>query len=183
MVQLSGQTEPNTADIARIRVLGTEISETHSEIEKLQGSTANIEASIKELEQKILDIGGSKMLAQKSKVDGIRLRINLSNDEITRAEVGKAKCDKDRQKYKSALETNTEALAELEASLAGIDEQLAECQETLNNIRSKVEEAQIATDHAKEDLEDLKSELDEQMKVIQKFRAKEVSDLMYSIVA
>lgn len=115
------------------------------------------------------------MLAQKSKVDGIRLHINLANDEITRAEVGKTKCEKDHQKFNSMIESNTESLTQVEGMVAEIDEQLREVQATLEKIRTKVEQAQVATDHAKEDLDDLKSELDDQMKVIQKFRAKEVS--------
>lgn len=114
------------------------------------------------------------MLAQKSKVDGIRLHINVANDEITRAEVAKAKCEKDRQKLDSLIDSNTESLSQVDDAIAGIDEQLSECQTTLNTIRTKVEQAQVATDHAKEDLDDLKAELDEQMKIIQKFRAREV---------
>jgi structural maintenance of chromosome 4 len=155
-------------------LLEKEIASSESTTESLLASTKDIEASIKALEQKILDIGGSKMLAQKSKVDGIRLHINLANDEITRAEVGKAKCEKDQQKLEAAIEANTETLAQVDEMLVGIDEHLNECQTTLNNIRTKVEQAQGATEHAKEDLDDLKGELDEQMKVIQKFRAKEV---------
>jgi structural maintenance of chromosome 4 len=148
-------------------------------MENLLASTKDIEASIKVLEQRILDIGGSKMLAQKSKVDGIRLHINLANDEITRAEVGKAKCEKDQQKFETSVSTDEASLAQIDELLVGIDAQLSECQETLSNIRTKVDQAQVATEHAKEDLEDLKNELDEQMKVLQKFRAKEVSPVFF----
>jgi len=63
------------------------------------------EKAIKDLEKKIL--GNWKVpsfLTQKSKVDGIRLHINLANDEITKAEVAKAKAEKDSVKYDATIE-------------------------------------------------------------------------------
>ncbi len=120
------------------------------------------------------------MLAQKSKVDGTRLHINLAADEITRAEVAATKAGKDIGKLEASLQTHQSALVELEKEAAGLTEQLNEVEGTVNEIRSKVEKAQLATDNAKDDLEEIKADLDEQQKVIQKFRAKEVrSRLQY----
>ena len=61
---------------------------------------------IEDLEQKILDIGGARLLTQKSKVDGIKLHINLANDEITKAEVAKAKAEKHSAKLDASINTN-----------------------------------------------------------------------------
>jgi structural maintenance of chromosome 4 len=166
--------KPDAKDTSRIKELDQLIASNRKTLESLQASSKTIEAEIQQLEQKILDIGGSKMLAQKSKVDGILLRINLANDEITRAEVAVTKAGKDIIKLEKSLQTHQSSLAGLEQESSDLDEELNEVVTLVNGIRSRVEEAQHATENAKDDLQEIKGDLDEQQKIIQKFRAKEV---------
>ncbi|KAH9950960.1 RecF/RecN/SMC N terminal domain-containing protein [Amylocystis lapponica] len=119
------------------------------ELEGLQERTGSIEQEIKALEKKILEIGGARLLSQKSKVDGIRLHIGLANDEITKAE-------------------------EVNAELQGLDEEINEVKELVKQIQEKVDAAQQAADNSKEDLQKLKEELDERTEEIQAFRQKEM---------
>lgn len=143
-----------------------------------------IEKSIQALEDKILEVGGAKLLAQKSKVDGVKLHINLANEEITKAEVAMAKAEKDTEKFNNTIETNTVALSEVEQDMAKLDRQLQECGDVLDDIRSKVDAAQAAAENAKDDLDGIKADLDEKMGGIQEFRKKEVCLMMndYSLV-
>lgn len=113
-------------------------------------------------------------MTQKSKVDGIRLHINLANDEITKAEVAKAKAEKDTTKFDSTIETNRASLDEVEGELGDLTSQLEECVQYVTELRSQVEAAQAAAEHSKDDLESLKSELDTKTEEIQAFRQKEV---------
>src|ERR1700761_8982387 len=137
------QSKPDAQYVARIQDLDKHIAVLEKEMMPLQSKSAGIEEALKQLEQKILDIGGSKLLAQKSKVDGIKLRINLANDETTRAEVAKAKAEKDLQKLDAAIEANKESGAEMDEGLAELQEQLEEVTQTIAEIRSRMEEAQI----------------------------------------
>ncbi|KAJ7703280.1 RecF/RecN/SMC [Mycena rosella] len=149
---LKSQSKPNSGDLGRVAKLDTEIKKSKAELEDLQRKAGKIEQAIEELEQKILDIGGSKLLTQKSKVDGIRLHINLANDEITKAEVAKAKADKDLAKLVLSIKANSAALEEHQAN---------------------VEEAKAAADNSKDDLQALKTSLDEKEEEIQAFKQKE----------
>lgn len=133
-----------------------------------------IEKAIQALENKILEVGGAKLLAQKSKVDGVKLHMNLANEEMTKAEVALAKAEKDTAKFMNAIDTNTLALEDVEQDVAKLDQQLQECNDTLDDIRSKVGAAQAAAENAKDDLEGLKADLDEKLVGIQEFRKKEV---------
>jgi len=160
--------------MARISVLDKEISTANGELERLHQKTEAIAKLIKELEDKILDIGGAKLLAQKSKVDSVKLHINIANDEITKAEVAKAKAEKDSTKLKNAIQKNTAALEEVQEDVAKLDEQLEKCNEVLEDIRTKVEAAQSAAENAKDDLEGIKADLDEKSVGIQAFKKKEV---------
>ncbi|KAJ7901750.1 RecF/RecN/SMC [Mycena olivaceomarginata] len=146
---LKSQNKPNTGDVARVAKLDTEIRKSETELEELQEKASKIEHAIQELEKKILEIGGSKLLTQKSKVDGIRLHINLANDEITKAEVAKVKADKDLVKLTKAIATNSAAMKTVDAELEELDghihelaEFIADNQANENGIRQEEEEIQ-----------------------------------------
>jgi structural maintenance of chromosome 4 len=172
------QSKPDAGDIARISALEKEIAAATAQLEELQEKSSAIEKAIKDLEKKILEIGGAKLLTQKSKVDGIRLHINLANDEITKAEVAKAKAEKDSVKYDATIETNRASLDEVEGELGELTGQLKECVQYVTELRSQVEAAQSAAEHSKDDLESLKSELDTKTEEIQAFRQKEVKTII-----
>jgi structural maintenance of chromosome 4 len=158
--------------------LAKDIVSSQEELQNLQEKSGKIEQAIKDLEKKILDVGGSRLLTQKSKVDGIRLHINLANDEITKAEVAKVKAEKDAVKLETSFRSNTVSWQEVEAELEGINGQIEECAQFVQELRAKVEAAQAAAEHSKEDLENLKTELDTKTEEIQAFRQKEVCSLL-----
>ena len=170
----SAQNKPNTGDLARISRLEQEIAKANDALEKLKEQSSRIDQDIKNLEKKILDIGGSRLLTQKSKVDGIRLHINLANEEITKAEVAKSKAEKDAAKLEKAVNTNTKALEAIEAELEELDEQMARLVEYVAKLKENVENAQSAAENSKEDLETLKVELDAKEEQIAAFRQREV---------
>ena len=114
------------------------------------------------------------MLGQKSKVDGIKLHIDLANDEMTKAEIAKAKAEKDTVKLANAIKNNKATLEELQEELEGLNQQYEECTEYVEEIRAQVEVAQTAAENSKDDLEALKAQLDEKTEEIQAFRQKEV---------
>ncbi|KZT73247.1 hypothetical protein DAEQUDRAFT_703578 [Daedalea quercina L-15889] len=171
---LKSQTKPDVGDVARVSALEKQIGAHSEELEELQERTEAIEQEIKGFEKKILEIGGARLLSQKSKVDGIRLHINLSSDEITKAEVAKAKAEKDSAKLESTIESNSTALEEVTAELEDLNGQIEEITTYVEELRSKVEAAQAAVENSKDDLENLKGELDAKTEEIQAFRKKEM---------
>ena len=160
--------------MARIEALEGEIATATSQLEDLQAKSGKIEDAIKELEKKILEIGGSRLLKQRSTVDGIKLHINLSNDEITKAEVAKAKAEKDVVKHASAIAGNATAVAEADEEIKQLETQLEEVNEYLEELKEQVEAAQTAAENSKDDLDTLKTQLEEKRDEIQEFRKKEV---------
>jgi structural maintenance of chromosome 4 len=172
------QSKPNAKDLARIETLDAEIASSTEELEELQTKTGAIEAAIKALEKKILEIGGSKLLKQKSTVDGIRLLHQIANEEVTKAEVMKATAEKNIVKYTSGVETNRAALEEVEQELEELKDQLAEVAQYLEDLKEKVEAAQAAQESSKDDLDQLKQQLQEKREEIDEFRKKEVGYLL-----
>jgi structural maintenance of chromosome 4 len=170
----SSQNKPNTGDLVRISRLEQEIAKASDALEELKEQSSRIDQDIKNLEKKILEIGGSKLLTQKSKVDGIRLHINLANEEITKAEVAKGKAEKDAAKLGTSVNSNTKALEAIEKELEELDEQITGLVDYVAKLRENVESAQTAAENSKDDLETLKVELDAKEEQIATFRQKEV---------
>ncbi|OAX33539.1 hypothetical protein K503DRAFT_869495 [Rhizopogon vinicolor AM-OR11-026] len=171
---LKAQSKPNAKDIARIKTLDAEIASSTEELEELQSRTGTIDAAIKDLEKKILEIGGSRLLKQKSTVDGIRLLHQLANEEITKAEVMRATAEKNIVKYTSGVETNSAALEAVETELEELKDQLDEVAQYLEDLKEKVEAAQAAQETSKDDLDELKQQLQEKREEIDEFRKKEL---------
>ena len=174
MSQLRSQSKPDAGDITRVALLEREIATAQSGLEKLQSQSSTIEEAIRALEKKILDIGGSRLLAQKSIVDGLKLHINLANEEITKAEVAMAKAEKDSVKFEGSTASNRQSLEEVEVELEKLIESLQEVKDYVADIRAKVDAAQAEVENSKDDLKNLKAELDEKTEEIQAFRATEV---------
>lgn len=168
------QNKPNQGDLRRISELDAEIRSATTEYDQLNAKSGKIEQAIKDLEKRILEIGGSRLLTQKSKVDGIRLLINLANEEVTRAEVARAKAEKDFGKLKVSIEGNEVTYGEFEDEVKELQETLQELRTYLASLREKYEDAQQAAENSKEDLDQLKKELDEKDDQIKDFLKKQV---------
>ena len=155
--------------------MNDEIDNATQGLEHLQGKKEVVDKAIKDLEKKILEVGGAKLLTQKSKVDGIKLHINLALDEITKAEVNKEKAGKDSIRFGKSVETNKTSLEDVEAELRELEKELGKCNALVEGLQEKVNRAQNAAENAKEDLDELKADLEEKQESIQKFRKREVS--------
>jgi structural maintenance of chromosome 4 len=59
LIYFRSQSKPDVGDIARISALEKEIAAATSQLEELQKKSGVIEKAIKDLEKKILDIGGA----------------------------------------------------------------------------------------------------------------------------
>ncbi|KAH9029014.1 SMCs flexible hinge [Lactarius pseudohatsudake] len=117
------QSKPGAGDLSRVTFLEREIPTTQNELKRLQSPSGTIEEAIKALERKILDIGGSQLLAQRAKVDGLKLHIDIASKGITRAEVAMTKAEKDLAKHEGSIARNQQSLEGVEIEL----EKLSRC--------------------------------------------------------
>lgn len=168
------QSKPDAADEKRIKVLDGEIASLTKEADKLREKSSGISEQIKELQNKILEVGGVKLRAIQSKVTTTKGLLDLANEAITKAEVGQAKAERDAEKLNKAIESNTAKLEEVEAELGVVQGDLSAVQGDLETIRSKVQEARDASEEVQRDLAESKAELDEKMSDINAFRKLEV---------
>lgn len=136
--------------------------------------SAQIEQDIKDLQKKIMDIGGSRLMHQKSKVEGIHVYIKLANEAITTAEVAKSKAEKDVAKLGTTITNNTAELKKATEETEALEQEIGELQRYVSELQAGVAEAQEAAENQKETLKKLKAELDEKEEKISAFRSTEV---------
>jgi len=74
--EVSKDHQPSAADDSRAESLRKEIAKLNKDIEKLHGETSSLEEDIKALQDKIMEVGGEKLRAQRAKVDSIKTEIS-----------------------------------------------------------------------------------------------------------
>lgn len=141
----------------------------------LREKSSGISNQIKELQNKILEVGGVKLRAIQSKFSNTKGLLDLANDAITKAEVGQAKAKHDVEKLRKAIDSNTQKLEEVEEELGVVGADLEASERDLRVIKEKVQEAQDASADEHEALQASKVELDEKLTDIDAFRKLEVS--------
>jgi structural maintenance of chromosome 4 len=85
-------------DEKRIKTLDAEIATLTAEADKLRSKSSVISEQIKELQNKILEVGGVKLRAIQSKFANTKGLLDLASEAITKAEVGQAKSIRDAEK-------------------------------------------------------------------------------------
>jgi len=144
------------------------------ETDKLREKSTAITEQIKELQNKILEVGGVRLRAIQSRVTTTKGLLDLANEAITKAEVGQAKAQRDVDKLQKAIEGNKATLGEVEAELEVVEGDLVSITGDLEVIRGKVQEAMDASTDVQDALGESKKELDEKLEGINGFRALEV---------
>lgn len=165
----------------RIAQLDAALAESESELVKLAKKTEPIETEIKDLQDQILAVGGTKLRVQQTKVADIKERLELLSDRLTKAQVAGAKAEKDIVKLDKALETNKVTEEELESELDELEKAIAKNNKGSETFREQVEAVQNTLEEAREALTERKSELDAISGQMKKFRAEEVSCLTSTI--
>ncbi|KAJ1736921.1 Structural maintenance of chromosomes protein 4 [Coemansia sp. Benny D160-2] len=147
------QDQPNEGEAEQRGNVERRISQEQESIAELQEQCVNIEDAIKELQEKIMQAGGIRLRAQKSKVDGLLERINTVRDEISRWEISQSKLRKE--------------LARVERSNSGRDAQISDLQTQLEEVTKEIDAKSIAAieiknrcDTSRGQLETKRDELD-----------------------
>ncbi len=173
--EIQAEAKLDASESARVAQLEKLISSHDAELVKFARATETIESAIKELQDRILEVGGIELRTQQSKVDGMNQMIELTNERLTKATVAGKKSEKDLAKAQQHVVDHEKSLSALEAELAGVNSGV--------NVNSKdADAAQLKVQKARDNLEDLQSKreeiqekLDEFTEGVNAFRALEVS--------
>ena len=141
MVELEQQI-PDEADLARLKDLTKQMAAYEQELASLRKSSGKIEEAIKELQDKILEVGGVRLRAQQAKVDSINTQIDTLTDQTTKMTVAQASAEKNIQKMHKTVEKTEQELEETNTKRVEIETEKEEKTQIAIAIKSRCEEAQ-----------------------------------------
>ncbi|KAF9958569.1 hypothetical protein BGZ70_009140 [Mortierella alpina] len=168
------EAEPKAADVAKMKQLAKKATELQAEVLSIKKNTQSIEGKIKDLQNKILDAGGVKLRAQKSKADGLKEQIEALGDKMTKTKVAKNKAEKDVVKLGAQIAKHEKELAEVSVDLETLEQEIKDKTLEAVGIRKKVEEIKQTLEEKKEEMEEMTQELNSRVQVINKIRTEEV---------
>ncbi|KAG6052319.1 hypothetical protein E4U39_000044 [Claviceps sp. Clav50 group G5] len=172
--EVSQEHQPSASDSTRIVALEKGISKLNAEIEQLRSETASVEAEIKALQDKIMEVGGEKLRSQRAKVDGLKAEINTNTEEMSNAEVRRVKTEKKKIKLAQDI-TKANTDHELAAQdLQGLEGDVSNQGEKAQELKAQVKEAETLLGSKREQLRAFKQELDDKTAELNKSRAAEI---------
>jgi structural maintenance of chromosome 4 len=155
----------------------TEIRSTLLHLQKdmdtLRSSSRSIEVQIKELQDRILEIGGVRLRSQKAKVDSISEQMDFVNDRLSKARVGKVAAEKNLEKIIKNCEKVQKELEECETQIAELKTEMESKTLVAVEVKKRFDEMNGSQAEAKQQLEDFKNLVDERTEQISKFRTVE----------
>ncbi|KAJ1794967.1 Structural maintenance of chromosomes protein 4 [Coemansia sp. RSA 1938] len=169
------QDTPSEADAAHKAKAEARIAKEQESIATLQEQCATIEVDIKDLQEKIMQAGGIRLRAQKSKVDGLQDRIKTINDEISRWQVAQAKSSKELARAERSSSGRDTQVADLEAQLEAVTSEIDAKSIAALDVKQRCEAARAQLDTKQEELSRIKDELDAKMEESNAMRTKEAA--------
>lgn len=178
--ELSARSKPDAGDQKRIKDLEREHAQLLASLEKSQEKSGAIEADIEELNDKVKAAGGSKLLMQRSKVDSIKQYIDIATQEVTKAEVGLDKANKDVDRLSTSTGGHDKAIAEADAEVQDLFKSLRKARALVAEFDEKLRDASTELEERQEELHRVKEELDEKSDALRSFRQREVRYFLWS---
>ncbi|KAG2182444.1 hypothetical protein INT43_007374 [Umbelopsis isabellina] len=174
LAELKVNAKPNPADVKRHEQIQFELEELNAEVNHLKEQTAQLEDTIKQLHQKIMEAGGMQLRLQKVKVDGVKEQIDTLNDRITKSIVSKSKAEKDATRFAKSIAKQEKQIEEIDEQSEALTKEIEANLAIVEDIRKKSEQSQNAVDSKRSELEEMKEQLDTKSEIISKIRAVEI---------
>ena len=142
LTELNAAQRPSQSNDARIAKLEKQISGAQRDVESLRLETSCIEDEIKNLQDKIMEVGGVRLRGQKAKVDGLREQIETLTEDISNAEVAKSKSEKQKTKLENLYSETEQELAMVVEELEHLAEEIKNQESDASNSLHQAEQAQ-----------------------------------------
>ena len=174
MTELSTSEENPRLDDTQIRSLEKKLTSHEEERDRLRAQTSGIEADVKHLQDKIMEVGGVKLRGQKAKVDGLKERMKTLSDENSSAEVSKSKATKDKAKHETAYAKAVQDLTALSIETEKLEDERKAQVLCASQARHGASEAQTRLEQKQDELEGMKNDLEAKTSELNKTRAVEI---------
>ena len=140
--ELTAEQQPSISNDGRTSALEKQIAQHEKAVNQLRTETAGVEAEIKELQEKIMEVGGVKLRGQKAKVDGLKEQIETLTEEMSNAEVARSKAENQKVKHQKGFEDAERDIASALEELEQLENEVKSQASDVSGLKQKVEDAQ-----------------------------------------
>ncbi|KAL9052323.1 MAG: hypothetical protein Q9162_005467 [Coniocarpon cinnabarinum] len=173
LAELLSSSQPTKSD-GRTTILQKDMQTLQNEIASLVENTTGIEGEIRDLQEKIMDVGGVKLRGQKAQVDSLKDQIKNLQEQIAGAEVDLARETKLKAKHEKSSNDAEADIATVEKEVEQLSDEEQRQTNDLGASRKEADEAQEALESKREVMEALKNELDERTVGLRQSRGEEI---------
>ncbi|MBW0475144.1 hypothetical protein O181_014859 [Austropuccinia psidii MF-1] len=170
---LGSQDQIGSKDEAEIQKLETVMKTYEDELSGLREKTGTIENAIKNLQSKILEVGGVKLRTQQARVKDLKAMVEHATNRLTKVEVGRMKAERDTLKHEKTLKKAITELETLEAELSELEGKVSTNSSETEAMKDTVDQARIALEEQKDRLMDIQERRKEKLKVMNVFQLKQ----------
>jgi structural maintenance of chromosome 4 len=166
--------EPDPADVKRLKELSKRIAQAQKELGNLCASCEPLEDDIRQLQDKIMEVGGVRMRTQKAKVDSLLEQIDQNQHKISNLQAEKSSREKNLKKSGNVIDKREREMEQIEQEL---EKTLGAYNDTCQRIASAKEESREASDELEakeEEVAKLKELLQERSAAMNKAKMVEV---------
>lgn len=161
--------KPSREDIEKMNLLKAQVIQNESNIQELKESCAPIQKSIEQCQNQILEAGGTRFKAQRSKVNDLKDQIKLQEKRI--AKLANQKLSLEKQL--SSPQSNNTDLQELELELKSIEDKIEQVTQEAFKYKQEHEQLMKESEDFKENIAELKKGQEFIGKELSKFRKRE----------
>jgi len=150
------------------------MKEREKELNEIKKQSSKIELEVQELQKKIMEVGGTRLRVQKSKVDSLTEQIDNSNKEITKLKVKIKTGEKEIKKATSVVEETQKQLEQAQQNLADTNDEFKKGEEQAIKVNEAYKETEILLEEKVKELRVIQKGFEKLKKIVDKFRSVEV---------
>lgn len=166
--------EISPAEIRKKKELENEVASLEKENDMTRKNMVGIEQEMKQLQDRIMEIGGIRLRSQKAKVDNIQDQLNTIHDSIANADVLKIKKEKDKARFEKAISDSRKELQEIEMQVSDVKNNIAKKTKLIDTLSARIKKIKQEINDKADELSVIKSRQNEEIKVNNSAREKEV---------
>jgi len=147
------------------------VSSLKKEYEQLTDQTKELQNKINDLQEKIMQVGGVKLRLQKSKVDGLNQKIELTIEKTNNNKISLKKLQNELKRYSKSKTEKESEIEEYNKELEIVETSHQEKMRAFENLESELNQLLDSRDDHSSKAESLKEQLDEKLEKINQYRS------------
>lgn len=162
-----------------MKQLAKQIAAFKDEELALRESTEKINGAIREIQQRILQIGGDELRRQNTRVKDVQDQISAMNDMIASINGQYKTHEKSLKKSRATSDKFEAEMREIEDELAAIQADIDQKTTMAADVQDRCQQAEQLAEEKKDKLVELKAGLDAQSEALNAVREKKVNNHFY----